>query len=67
LLSAPHHFLNTAGIARLPQGAIVVNAARGGLVVDEDLIVRISDNAWPELPEPPQDDARFFCHRSAAN
>lgn len=36
-----HHFLNAANIARLPQGAIVVNAARGGLVVDEDLIAAL--------------------------
>ena len=27
---ATHHFLNAANIARLPRGAIVVNAARGG-------------------------------------
>jgi lactate dehydrogenase-like 2-hydroxyacid dehydrogenase len=38
---ATHHFLNAANIARLPQGAIVVNAARGGLVVDEDLIAAL--------------------------
>lgn len=36
-----HHFLNAANIARLPQGAIVVNTARGGLIVDEDLIAAL--------------------------
>ena len=38
---ATHHFLNAANIARLPQGAIVVNAARGGLIVDDDLIAAL--------------------------
>jgi lactate dehydrogenase-like 2-hydroxyacid dehydrogenase len=38
---ATHHFLNAANIARLPQGAIVVNAARGGLIVDEDFIAAL--------------------------
>ena len=33
-----HHFLNAKTIALLPQGAIVVNTARGGLIQDEDLI-----------------------------
>jgi lactate dehydrogenase-like 2-hydroxyacid dehydrogenase len=35
------HFLNARTIALLPPGAIVVNAARGGLVVDEDLIAAL--------------------------
>jgi lactate dehydrogenase-like 2-hydroxyacid dehydrogenase len=35
---ATHHFLNTRTISLLPQGAIVVNTARGGLIKDEDLI-----------------------------
>jgi lactate dehydrogenase-like 2-hydroxyacid dehydrogenase len=35
---ATHHFLNAKTISLLPQGAIVVNAARGGLINDEDLI-----------------------------
>lgn len=36
-----HHFLNTKSIALLPRGAVVVNTARGGLVVDEDLIAAL--------------------------
>jgi lactate dehydrogenase-like 2-hydroxyacid dehydrogenase len=36
-----HHFLDAKAIACLPRGAIVVNAARGGLVVDEDLIAAL--------------------------
>ena len=35
------HFLNAKTISLLPQGAIVVNTARGGLVVDEDLIAAL--------------------------
>jgi lactate dehydrogenase-like 2-hydroxyacid dehydrogenase len=36
-----HHFLNSKAINLLPPGAIVVNAARGGLVVDDDLIAAL--------------------------
>jgi lactate dehydrogenase-like 2-hydroxyacid dehydrogenase len=36
-----HHFLNAKAISLLPSGAIVVNTARGGLVVDEDLIAAL--------------------------
>jgi lactate dehydrogenase-like 2-hydroxyacid dehydrogenase len=36
-----HHFLNAARIDRLPQGAIVVNTARGTLVDDEALIAAL--------------------------
>jgi lactate dehydrogenase-like 2-hydroxyacid dehydrogenase len=36
--AATHHFLNAKTISLLPQGAIVVNTARGGLIKDEDLI-----------------------------
>ena len=35
------HFLNSKTISLLPAGAIVVNAARGGLVVDDDLIAAL--------------------------
>jgi lactate dehydrogenase-like 2-hydroxyacid dehydrogenase len=35
------HFLNSKTISLLPAGAIVVNTARGGLVVDEDLIAAL--------------------------
>jgi lactate dehydrogenase-like 2-hydroxyacid dehydrogenase len=36
-----HHFLNSKAISLLPAGTIVVNAARGGLVVDDDLIAAL--------------------------
>jgi lactate dehydrogenase-like 2-hydroxyacid dehydrogenase len=36
-----HHFLNAKTLQLLPRGAIVVNTARGGLVVDEDLIAAL--------------------------
>jgi lactate dehydrogenase-like 2-hydroxyacid dehydrogenase len=36
-----HHFLNSKSISLLPLGAIVVNTARGGLVVDDDLIAAL--------------------------
>jgi lactate dehydrogenase-like 2-hydroxyacid dehydrogenase len=36
-----HHFIDSRAIDMLPHGAIVVNAARGGLVVDEDLIAAL--------------------------
>jgi lactate dehydrogenase-like 2-hydroxyacid dehydrogenase len=36
-----HHFINSKTIDLLPPGAILINAARGGLVVDEDLIAAL--------------------------
>jgi len=36
-----HHLLDSKAISLLPPGAIVVNTARGGLVVDDDLIVAL--------------------------
>ena len=36
-----HHFMNAGSIGLLPRGAVVVNSARGGLVVDEDLIAAL--------------------------
>jgi lactate dehydrogenase-like 2-hydroxyacid dehydrogenase len=36
-----HHFLNAKTIQLLPPGAIVVNSARGGLIVDEELIAAL--------------------------
>jgi lactate dehydrogenase-like 2-hydroxyacid dehydrogenase len=39
-----HHFLNAKTLQFLPPGAIVVNTARGGLIVDEDLIVALQSD-----------------------
>ena len=36
-----HHFLNAKTIALLPQNAIIVNSARGGLIKDDDLIAAL--------------------------
>ncbi len=35
--------INTDTLARLPRGAVVINAARGGHVVDEDLLKALDD------------------------
>jgi lactate dehydrogenase-like 2-hydroxyacid dehydrogenase len=36
-----HHLINSKTIDLLPHGAILINAARGGLVMDEDLIAAL--------------------------
>jgi lactate dehydrogenase-like 2-hydroxyacid dehydrogenase len=36
-----HHFLDAKAVACLPRGAIIVNAARGGMVVEKDPIAAL--------------------------
>jgi lactate dehydrogenase-like 2-hydroxyacid dehydrogenase len=36
-----HHFINSKTIDLLPHGSILINAARGGIVVDEDVIAAL--------------------------
>jgi lactate dehydrogenase-like 2-hydroxyacid dehydrogenase len=36
-----NHFLNAKTIALLPPGAVVINTARGGLILDDDLIAAL--------------------------
>jgi lactate dehydrogenase-like 2-hydroxyacid dehydrogenase len=36
-----YHFINSKTIDLLPQGAILINTARGGMVVDDDLIAAL--------------------------
>ena len=38
-----HHFINSKTIDLLPRGAILINTARGGLVLDEDLITALKN------------------------
>jgi glyoxylate/hydroxypyruvate reductase A len=42
LTPATHHILNAKTFARLPQGAFVINAARGGHLVEADLVAALN-------------------------
>ena len=56
---ATHHLLDTAGLARIPAGGILLNAARGGVVDEEALATRLDDgpdlhaviDTWADEPE----------------
>jgi glyoxylate/hydroxypyruvate reductase len=60
--------LNAAGFARLPRGAAVVNAGRGGHLVEEDLIPALDSgqlsgavlDVFRQEPLPPKHP--FWCH-----
>lgn len=60
--------LNRASLSRLPRGAYVINVARGGLLVDEDLLALLDDghlagatlDVFHEEPLPP--GHRFWSH-----
>ena len=68
LTPATTGIINARTLAALPRGAFVVNAARGGLVVDEDLIAAIDSGhiAGAVLdvfqPEPLPTDHPFWSH-----
>jgi phosphoglycerate dehydrogenase-like enzyme len=38
-----HHIINAKALALLPHGAILVNTARGGLIVDSDVIAALKN------------------------
>jgi len=60
--------LNRETLTLLPEGAVVINAARGGHVVDADLIAALDSGhlAHAHLdvfdPEPPPEDHPFWSH-----
>lgn len=61
-----HHLIGRAEIARLPRGAVLVNAARGGLL-DQDALCDALESGKLRAaaldvydPEPPPPDSRLF-------
>jgi lactate dehydrogenase-like 2-hydroxyacid dehydrogenase len=44
-----HHFITSKTIELLPHGAIVINTARGGLVMDEGLITALKSAELQQL------------------
>ena len=60
--------INADTLARLPRGAVVINAARGGHVVDEDLLKALDDGHLAAATldvfhtEPLPDDHPFWGH-----
>ena len=68
LTAATTGILNADTFARLPRGAVVINAARGGHVVDSDLLAALEDgqiggaslDVFAEEPLPP--DHPFWRH-----
>lgn len=65
LTAATHRFLNGAALARLPDGAIVVNIARGGVVDDDALIAALESGKLAAagldvFNNEPHLDARYY-------
>lgn len=66
LLPSTRNMLDMAEFKRMKDTAIIVNTARGGLIVEEDLVQAIEQGEIAgagidvTMPEPPADDHPFF-------